>query len=171
MLNNLNFKWVKSMSATFAMICGLSMSFNGGTPAEAGRDAAVETVRFHEAATIQEDEIGPRRAVEGFIRAMASADAAAVWRFAYDEDRQAFGTEDALYRTFAETFPALAQASGVIVESIAREGDTSTVELSLADGQGRIHHASVGLWRDDAGHWRVVSCGVEESASGRIASL
>jgi hypothetical protein len=101
---------------------------------------------------------------------MSQGDAQAIWKFASEEEQEAFETEDAVFAAFADAFPALTQATSVSVDAVNQEGDTPFVQVSLADAAGNKHQANVGLWLDDAGDWKVVSCEVT-SVSDRIASL
>ena len=84
--------------------------------------------------------------------------------FASEEEQAAFGTEEATYAAYAEDFPALTQASEVTVEKIWDEGETPFVALSMIDASGRAYKASVGLWLDDAGDWKVISLAVRPAA-------
>ena len=98
-----------------------------------------------------------RTAVQTFINGMASGDAKTVWMYASEEDQAAFATEGAVYNAFAETFPAFTEAHSVSFEKSWQEGDTPFVELSLTDQAGNAYAATIGLWLDDAGDWKIVS--------------
>src|SRR3712207_2875287 len=123
-----------------------------------------DQVRVSDAATWQDDDVEPRMAAEGFILAMADSDAQTVWTYASEEDQDAFATEAAVYEAFAETFPVLVSVVDVRFETIQQEGDTSIVRVSLTDRNGERHNGSMGLWLDDAGSWKLVSCDVQPSA-------
>lgn len=99
-------------------------------------------------------------AAESFVRSMTKADAETVWMFASEEDQEAFGTEAEIYSAFADTFPVLTDVKEVSLTKSWREGDTPFVALSLEDSRGQIHRANVGMWLDDAGDWKVVSCDI-----------
>ena len=171
MLTNLNWNSTGRKWAAAAVVCAVAASFGGSTLSSAQSDVpVVQSVRFADTAVVEDADVEVRMAVETFIRGMSAGDAKTVWAFASEEDQDAFGTEDAVYQAFAETFPALTEASQVTVESFRQEGDTPFVELAMTDRDGADHHVSVGLWLDDAGDWKVVSCDVKP-ASDRIAAL
>jgi hypothetical protein len=171
MLTNLNWNSTAAKRFGAALLCGLAVSFGGNTLVAAQSAVpTVQSVRFADVAVIEDSDIEVRMAVETFIRGMSTADAKTVWMFASEEDQEAFETEDAVYQAFAETFPALTQVAAVTVESFSQEGDTPFVELSMTDANGQQHRASVGLWLDDAGDWKVISCDVKP-ASDRVAAL
>src|SRR3712207_4823792 len=64
---------------------------------------APQAIHFADAVAVDDTDVEARMALEAFIRAMSSADAASVWTFAFEEDQEAFGTEDAVYSAFVET--------------------------------------------------------------------
>ncbi len=109
------------------------------------------------------------RAVEHFIEGMAKSDLDAVWMFASEEDQDAFGTERAVYEAYAETFPAFTKAATVTFSRFWQEGDTPFVEVAMTDSKGAIYRATMGLWLDDAGDWKLISCDVKP-LSDRVAS-
>lgn len=171
MLTNLNWNWTVSKQLAAALLCGVALSFGGSTLVAAQSDVpTVQSISFADSAVVEDTDVEVRMAVESFIRGMSTGDEQTIWMFASEEDQEAFETEDAVYQAFADTFPVLTQVSEVTVESFRQEGDTPFVELSLVEGNGQKHHASVGLWLDDAGDWKVVSCDVKP-ASDRIAAL
>lgn len=171
MLTNLKISSLGSKCAAAALLCGFGLTFGGATLVSAQPDVAIiETVRFSDTAIVEDQDVEVRMAVETFITAMSSADAAAVWMFASEEDQEAFESEDAVYQAFAETYPVLTQTAEINVDSIRQEGETPFVQLSLTGKDGGSYTASVGFWLDDAGDWKVVSLDVR-SASDRIASL
>jgi hypothetical protein len=45
----------------------------------------------------------------------------------------------------------------VTFQTAWQEGDTPFVELALTDQAGNEYAATIGLWLDDAGDWKVVS--------------
>lgn len=155
-----------------ALLLGAALSANNFSEvlAKSG-SAAVETVRFDGSPAVLNAEHGAvRKAVETFIGGMASGDAQTVWMFASEEEQDAFATEDAVYTAFAETFPALTRAAEVSFDSFTQSGDTPFVQLSLADREGNRYRAEIGMWRDDAGDWKVISCDVT-AVSDRVAAL
>lgn len=91
---------------------------------------------------------------------MAEGDAKTVWMYASEEDQAAFETEDAVLEAFADAFPALTKAEDVMFDSFRIEGDTPFAVVSFADEDSNKYQADVGLWLDDAGDWKVVSCEV-----------
>ena len=101
---------------------------------------------------------------------MSAADAESVWMFASEEEHDAFGTEDAAYEAYADTFPALTQTHGVTFEKFWQEGDTPFVQVALTSGSTEAYRATMGLWLDDAGDWKIVSCDVKP-VSDLVAGL
>jgi hypothetical protein len=130
----------------------------------------VEAVRVIDTAEWGDADIEPRMAAEEFVLAMANAKSQAVWAYASEEDQEAFGTEAAVYHAFAETFPVLVEVVEVRFEASRQEGDTSFVDFYLTDKSGHQHRGSMGLWLDDAGGWKMVSCDVQPT-SKHIAAL
>ncbi|MBA3517822.1 MAG: hypothetical protein H0T75_09320, partial [Rhizobiales bacterium] len=81
-----------------ALLCGFGLTFGGVTLVAAETDVmAIESVRFSDAATVEDQDVEVRMAVESFISAMSREDAAAVWMFASEEDQDAFQSEEAVY--------------------------------------------------------------------------
>jgi hypothetical protein len=158
--------------AAAALLCGLAFSgYNIPQVAAQPDSAALETVRFvHsvDAATAETAEV--REAVSNFIRGMAEGDAETVWMYASEEEQMAFETEAATLAAYAAEFPALTKAQEVSIQSYRDEGDTPFVELSMRDADGNAYQASVGLWLDDAGDWKVVSLDVN-AVTDQVASL
>ena len=111
-----------------------------------------------------------RDAAEQFLLAMSAADAESVWMFASEEEHDAFGTEAAAYDAYADAFPALTQTHGVSFEKFWQEGDTPFVQVALTSGSKPAYSATIGLWLDDAGDWKIVSCDVK-SVSDLVAGL
>ena len=111
-----------------------------------------------------------RNAAERFLRAMSAADAESVWMFASEEEHDAFGTEDAAYDAYADAFPALTRTHGVSFEKFWQEGDTPFVQVALSSGSTEQYRATLGLWLDDAGDWKIVSADVTP-VSDLIAGL
>ena len=132
--------------------------------------APTEAIRVSDTAEWRDADVEPRMAAEAFVLAMANAEAQAVWAYASEEDQEAFETETAVYHAFAETFPVLVEVVEVTFEASRQEGDTSFVEFSLTDKSGHQHRGSMGLWLDDAGSWKMVSCDVQPT-SKHIAAL
>jgi len=111
-----------------------------------------------------------RDAAERFLRAMSAADAESVWMFASEEEHDAFQTEGAAFDAYADAFPALTRAHGVIFEKSWQEGDTPFVQVALTTGSTESHRATMGFWLDDAGDWKLVSCDVKP-VSDLVAGL
>jgi len=171
MLTNLKITSLGSKRAAMALLCGFGLTFGGVTLVAAETDVmAIESVRFSDAATVEDQDVEVRMAVESFISAMSREDAAAVWMFASEEDQDAFQSEEAVYKAFADTFPVLTDVADANVDSIRQEGETPFVQLSLTGEDGTEYAASVGFWLDDAGDWKVISLDVN-SVSDRVASL
>ena len=139
-------------TASVSLIPTLAMTAND-TSAVAASVAAGSA-----SATAQTDV---REAAERFLRAMSAADAESVWMFASEEEHDAFGTEDAAYEAYADTFPALTHTHGVTFEKFWQEGDTPFVQVALTSGSTEAYRATMGLWLDDAGDWKIVSCDVK----------
>ena len=172
MLNKINVtKASRGLALAAFLSGGVVFSVNSISAVSAQTETKyIETIVFDRTLPASVEEIEVRSAVETFIRGMSRADAQTVWMFASEEDQAAFGTEEAVYEAFAEVFPALTQAQEVRFDSFSQEGDTPFVQLSLTDKQGVSHQATMGLWLDDAGDWKLVSCEVN-ALSDRIASL
>ena len=172
MLKSVNTKKVGQYCAVAALVLGLGFSASSITEVAAQPDiAAVENVRFagaDESASLESREI--QKELTTFIRGMAEGDAKTVWMYASEEDQMAFETEDAVLEAFADAFPALTEAQAVSFGSFRQEGDTPFAVVSFKDGSGNQYQAEVGLWLDDAGDWKVVSCEVT-ALSDRVASL
>ena len=172
MLTKLNAKKTGQRLAAAALLCGLAFSGYSIPQVSAQPEpAAPETVRLvhsDDAATVEGAEV--REAVSNFIRGMAENDAETVWMYASEEEQMAFETEAATLAAYAEEFPALTQAQDVSFQSYREEGETPFVELSLRDADGNAYQATVGLWLDDAGDWKVISLDVNP-VTDRIASL
>jgi hypothetical protein len=111
-----------------------------------------------------------RDAAERFLLAMSAADAEAVWMFASEEEHDAFGTEETAYDAYADAFPALTRTHGVSFEKFWQEGDTPFVRVALTSGSTPEYSATIGLWLDDAGDWKIVSCDVKP-VSDLVAGL
>ena len=172
MLKSVNSKKVGQYYAVAALVLGLGFSANSITEVAAQPDAAVvENVRFsgaEEAAALASREI--QQELTTFIRGMAEGDAKTVWMYASEEDQMAFETEEAVLAAFADAFPALTEAQSVTFGTFREEGDTPFAVVSFKDGSGNQYQAEVGLWLDDAGDWKVVSCEVT-ALTDRVASL
>jgi hypothetical protein len=158
--------------AVAALILGVGFSANSISQVSAQPDvSALETVRFTpgaQPATAEAAEV--QTALTTFIRGMAEGDAKTVWMYASEEDQAAFETEEAVLAAFADSFPALTEAEDVKFDSFRNEGDTPFAMVSFADEDGNKFQADVGLWLDDAGDWKVVSCEVN-AVTDRVASL
>lgn len=109
-------------------------------------------------------------AVERFVEGMTSRDVGAVWMFASEEEQDAFATEPAVYAAYADAFPEFATAKEITFTHFWREGDTDFVRALVGDASGEVDVATMGLWRDDAGDWKLVSCDVKP-ASDMLAGL
>jgi hypothetical protein len=171
MLTNLNVRKTGRGVVLAALLAGAAVLSAQNISQVAAQDTSVQTASFEAPAVAMP---GPDAAVTdaaaSFIHSMSKGDAGAIWMFASEEEQEAFATEDAVLAAFAENFPALTQAKTVAVETVSQEGDTPFVQVSLADGEGNKYQASIGMWLDDAGDWKVVSLDVT-SVSDRVASL
>jgi hypothetical protein len=142
------------------LLCASAFTFSAPVPLSAEPRASTAIEFVTSAAANQSAEPAVEAAVATFIRGMASADVETVWMFASEEDQDAFGTEQAVYDAFAEVFPALTRVQKVTFEGFWREGETPFVMLSLVDDEGVKYRAKMGLWLDDAGDWKLISCQV-----------
>ncbi len=153
-------------TASVSLIPPLAMTANDPMPVASVVSSPLQ-VRAADSAAARTEV---RDAAERFLRAMSAADADAVWMFASEEEHDAFGTEDAAYDAYADAFPALASAHGATFERFWQEGDTPFVQVALTSGSGEEYRATMGLWLDDAGDWKLVSCDVKP-ASDLVAGL
>ena len=130
----------------------------------------VDAITFVNAPAQQSDERTTALAVERFVKGMSARDVNAVWMFASEEEQDAFGTEPAIYEAYADAFPEFANAKEVTFTRFWQEGDTNFVHAYLSDASGKVNVATMGLWLDDAGDWKLVSCDVKPF-SDRLAGL
>lgn len=163
MLTDLNFTRVSRLSLAALLLSGVTLSYAASThvAAQQGHIQAEPAIFENTPASHVAERTKADAAATSFIHALANADADAVWMFASEEDQAAFGTESAVYEAFAETFPALTQAKDVTLERAWQEGDTPFVELAVSDASGGDYQVTIGLWLDDAGDWKVISCDVK----------
>ena len=133
-------------------------------------NAPANAITFVNAPAQQSDERTTALAVERFVNGMSARDVSAVWMFASEEEQDAFGTEPAIYAAYADAFPEFAIAKQVTFTRFWQEGDTNFVHAYLSDASGKINVATIGLWLDDAGDWKLVSCDVKPF-SDRLAGL
>ena len=171
MSKSVNAKKVGQYCAVAALVLGLGFYANSITEVAAQPDtAALENVRFAgaEQSALESREI--QQELTAFIRGMAEGDAKTVWMYVSEEDQMAFETEEAVLAAFADAFPALTKAQSVTFGSFREEGDTPFAVVSFRDDSGNQYQAEVGLWLDDAGDWKVVSCEVT-ALTDRVASL
>ena len=104
-----------------------------------------------------------------FVHAIVQRDIGTVWMFATEEEQDAFATEGEAYHAYAEAYPELTRPGALTLEREWSEGDTPFVEFQLAS-RGEAYRVTIGLWRDDANDWKVVSCEVT-ALSDRVAGL
>jgi hypothetical protein len=154
------FRAAARQHAIALLLCAAAFSFSAHAQLSAEPRASTAIEFITSAAASESAEPAVKDAVATFIRGMASADIETVWLFASEEDQDAFGTEQAVYDAFAEVFPVLTRVQKVTFEGFWREGDTPFVMLSLVDGEGAKYRATMGLWLDDAGDWKLTSCQV-----------
>lgn len=121
-----------------------------------------EPVRFLD--TVQHNPHGLNEAVKGFVLGMAEGDAAAVWQSATEEEQDAFQTEPAALKAISDDFPALTRTREATLVRRWQEGDDTFVSLLLRDRAAHLYQADMGLWRDDAGDWRIVSLDVRNAS-------
>jgi capsule polysaccharide modification protein KpsS len=143
-----------------ALLGGAAYSFNGTSPS-----GAIQQV----SSTQEVQDSDAANAATKFIRSMSAGDEKTVWLYASEEEQEAFATEADTYAAFAEAFPALTNIEDIAVTETWQEGDTPFIAASLTDDSGQAYRAKIGLWLDDAGDWKVVSCDVE-AATAQVAS-
>jgi hypothetical protein len=171
MLTNLNVRKTGRGVVLAALLAGAAVLSVQNISQVSAQDASFQTVSLAApAVAMSGQDAAVSNAATSFISSMSKGDAQAIWMFASEEEQEAFETEDAVLAAFAETFPALTQAKAVAVDQVSQEGDTPFVQVSLADAEGNKYQANIGMWLDDAGDWKVVSCDVT-SVSDRVASL
>jgi hypothetical protein len=152
-----------------ALLFAATIAFDGTSPLSAEPERSTAGIEFVTAYDLpRAGDPAVHDAVTTFITGMAEGDVETVWMFATEEDQDAFGTERAVYEAFAEVFPAFTTARKVAFERVWQEGETPFVTLTLTDGSGEKHRATMGLWLDDAGDWELISCSVEP-ADDRVA--
>jgi hypothetical protein len=161
-----NRKWLSAAGgiALVALLAAPALSGNGALTAPTLEQAKQA---FARTAGIGRSPV--ENAAITFVRAVSERDASTVWMYASEEEQDAFATEEAIYEAYAETFPALTQAGKLTPQRSWSEGDTPFVELILAAGS-EDYRVTMGLWLDDAGDWKVVSCDVT-ALSDRVAGL
>ena len=114
-------------------------------------------------------EASVARVATEFVYALVRRDADTVWMFATEEEQDAFATEDAAYDAYAEAYPELTNAGALTLQREWIDGDTPFIEFLLAS-RGETYRVTIGLWRDDANDWKIVSCEVT-ALSDRVAGL
>jgi hypothetical protein len=173
MLTKLNLLNAGRGLALAALLCGGAvLTAQNISPVSAQTEGAMlQTVSVPaDAVVASADELAASEAAAVFVRSLSSGDAQAMWMFASEEDQEAFATEDAVLEAFADAFPVLTQVESVAVAAVTQEGDTPFVQLSLTDANGAAYQADVGMWLDDAGDWKVISCDVVP-LTDQVASL
>lgn len=155
--NRKGLHWARSI-ALLAAVCvpavGMSASLFAGGPAGSST--------FNFASPVE-------AAAVTFVRAMGSGDAATVWLYATEEEQDAFGTTQAMYKAYREEFPVLTETRTAIAEREWQEGDASFVEVKLVDARRNQYSATMGFWLSDANDWQLISCDVQP-LSENIAS-
>lgn len=163
---------VKLRIGAAVALCGLAAFVAPAATSFASQTAATSAhVAFDvapELATPANAAVGQE--VKAFLTGMRDKDAAAVWKFASEEDQDAFQTERALYDAFAVTFPVLTQTREAFLQGVRTEGDTPFVQLVLTSDEGESYSAAIGFWLDDAGDWKVISCDITP-ATDQVAAL
>ena len=171
MSTNVNAKRLGRRCAIVALVVGLGFSASSISQVAALPDPlALEHLSSTSSVQPADKAAEARQAIKIFLRGMAEGDAETVWMYASEEDQAAFETEDAVLTAFVGEFPVLAEAENVKFDSFREEGDTPFWVMAFKDDAGVSYRAEVGLWRDDAGDWKVVSCEVY-ALSDLIASL
>jgi hypothetical protein len=165
-------KWLPALRGTAiaAMLCGPALALNGSlSTTDEARPIIADTFSYLDR-TPSEDFNGVGKAAIAFVRALAAADAEALWMFASEEEHDAFGTEQAVYAAYADAFPSLTRAEEVVAERAWQEGDTPFVEARVKDADAQVYRATMGFWLSDAGDWQLISCDVR-LLSDNIAGL
>ena len=153
------------------LLCGIAVSFDGMSPVAAHPEtqAHVQPARFVAQPRLENAmQAEVRGAVASFVRGISQGDVQTVWDFASEEEQAAFGTEEAAFVAFYEAYPAFAHAKEITFVGYSIEGDTPFVEISVRDRMGQRWQAELGLWLDDAGDWKIISCAID-LANDRMA--
>lgn len=170
MVTSVNAKKLGQRCAVAALVAGLWFSASSISQVAAQPDS-LQNVSSNSALQPAIDEAAEvRQALMVFIRSMAKGDAKTVWMYASEEDQAAFESEDAVLTAFKDAFPALTTAKELRFDIVREEGDTPFSSLTFKDEFGHNYQAEIGLWLDDAGDWKVVSCDVN-AVTERVASL
>ncbi len=170
MVTSVNARKLGQRCAVAALVAGLWFSASSISQVAAQPDS-LQNVSSNSALQPAIDEAAEvRQALMVFIRSMAQDDAETVWMYASEEDQAAFESEDAVLTAFKDAFPALTTAKELRFDIVREEGDTPFSSLTFKDEFGNNYQAEIGLWLDDAGDWKVVSCDVN-AVTERVASL
>jgi hypothetical protein len=154
-------KWSRRLGA-FALLCGLAVPVSSLSQVAAIPGASQTEPQAGAVENAPDGEV--RDAIATFLRAMMSGDEDTVWMFASEEEQAAFATESATYAAYAEDFPVLTRVETFAVENMVQHGDTPFATVEVKDDDGMLYQATIGLWRDDAGDWKVISCEVTPGA-------
>jgi hypothetical protein len=152
----------RKTSRAAALLIGAALSLAVTSQLQALPDTAPEQpVRFLDSLP---STSGVEPAVEAFVRGMVTGNAAEVWRFATEEEQDAFQTERAALAAYSDAFPALTRAKEATLVRTWDEGDDTFVAVLLRDRAHHAYQADMGFWLDDAGDWRIVSLDVRDAS-------
>ena len=170
-------KRISQGCAAVLLLSGVAVSFHGTSvgstypepQVRAGSELSAVPARFAMQPRLESGtQAEVREAVATFVRGLSQGDVQTVWDFASEEEQAAFGTEEATFVAFYEAYPAFAHAKEITFIGYSTEGDTPFVEISIRDNLGQRWQAELGLWLDDAGDWKIVSCAID-LATDRMA--
>ncbi len=155
-----NDKTLRAAALVFGAAC---LSIVAATQPMARPDTANDTkiVRFLDSTPMDQSEPGAKAAAKGFVQAMSSGDAEALWMFASEEEQDAFQIKNVAFKAYAEEFPVLTRAKEVTVVRSWRDVDTDFLDLIVRDRNDRTYRTEIGLWYSDAGDWKLVSLDIK----------
>ena len=102
-----------------------------------------------------------RTAAATFVWGLSNGHAEVVWQFATEEEQEAFATEAETYNVFVSAYPPLAYAKEMTFEGVTPDGGLQIVSIYVKDRLDLQWRASFGLWKDDAGDWKVMTLDIE----------
>jgi hypothetical protein len=158
--NRTNDRKLRTAALLFGAAC-LSLTVATQPMARPEVTNAPETVRFLDTTPMDQDARGAKSAAKGFVQAMASGDADALWMFASEEEHDAFQVKNVAFRAYAEAFPTLTRVKEVTVIRAWTEAEAEFLQLIVRDRDDRTYLTEMGLWLSDAGDWKLVSLEVK----------
>lgn len=169
MLTRRHTKTLIKQSISAALLCLAALSLQGVTPLAATEELKPIPARLAAIPPIDTAiEQEARLAAAQFVWGLSNGYAKVVWQFATEEEQDALATEDELYNVFAQAYPPIAYAKQMTFEAVSPDGELQMVSLYVKDRLNLQWRASFGLWKDDAGDWKVVTLSIEP-APGEFA--